>query len=693
MATTQYIGARYVPLFAEPLDWNSDTVYEALTIVYYAGNSYTSRQAVPKGIDITNEKYWALTGNYNAQIEAYRKEVAAMDGRVTENAQKIADEVSRAVAQEAAIKSLVEAEAARAKVAENKRIAFFDTVADMKKADLEVGMFVETKGFYEVGDNGGGYYTIVNDGEANEMDVISCNGNLYASLLVTDNVNVMQYGADKTGAVDATERIQKALDSKAETIYVSAGNFLLKSPIYIPFNKHLIGSTVKNSVFILNNTDSSQFMINVGREYDYNQWHTKIECITFTSSGYNNNCIFIYSGVEIVDVRISSCGCALKQYNDYIDMIRLVRTYIAYCNPTDNLYDVYLAGNSDSVIFDNCKIENRTNDNVLYITKARCFNLINSIINTNLTVNDCCGSIVGCHNENSNAEHEKQFSFNESNIVIEASYKRKNSKKADIVCTGTRLNNTKLSINGLSLVYFLGEYGEYVAVPADTFNLDSYSFVKLLSIKPMFNLYGLTGNTNYFTFGIGNIFSTIEAYTGESITSENRTFQNKNAISGTFYDITNTGVDCQYSKITKVTAYLTPTLNEGFYYGTTTRTYTDVSNAIFISIPPAYNNSFMQLYVEFENGTIKKAIIPIVNCQSIFIDGIAVNGYELQTVDSLPDFTTWSKVLKAQSRGSIFEYYSETTTTPTYNAPKGTLYTNKTNSWVCTDTSVWTKIY
>lgn len=118
MATTQYIGARYVPLFAEPLDWNSDSVYEALTIVYYAGNSYTSRQAVPKGIDITNEKYWALTGNYNAQIEAYRKEVKAMDGRVTENAQKIADEVTRAVAQEAAIKSLVEAEATRAKAAE-----------------------------------------------------------------------------------------------------------------------------------------------------------------------------------------------------------------------------------------------------------------------------------------------------------------------------------------------------------------------------------------------------------------------------------------------------------------------------------------------------------------------------------------------------------------------------------------------
>lgn len=83
MTTTQYIGARYVPLFASPLDWDSTQAYDALTIVYYAGNSYTSRQAVPAGIQITNEDYWALTGNYNAQIEQYRAEVKAYDERIS----------------------------------------------------------------------------------------------------------------------------------------------------------------------------------------------------------------------------------------------------------------------------------------------------------------------------------------------------------------------------------------------------------------------------------------------------------------------------------------------------------------------------------------------------------------------------------------------------------------------------------
>lgn len=89
MAITQYIGARYVPLFADPLDWSDQKEYEPLTIVYYAGNSYTSRQYVPKGIQITNTDYWALTGNYNAQIEQYRDEVQSFDTQITENTNSI----------------------------------------------------------------------------------------------------------------------------------------------------------------------------------------------------------------------------------------------------------------------------------------------------------------------------------------------------------------------------------------------------------------------------------------------------------------------------------------------------------------------------------------------------------------------------------------------------------------------------
>lgn len=68
MAVREYVGARYVPLFADPIEWNDKRTYEPLTIVEHEGNSYTSRQFVPLGIAISNEDFWALTGNYNAQV-------------------------------------------------------------------------------------------------------------------------------------------------------------------------------------------------------------------------------------------------------------------------------------------------------------------------------------------------------------------------------------------------------------------------------------------------------------------------------------------------------------------------------------------------------------------------------------------------------------------------------------------------
>lgn len=68
----QYVGARYVPKIMG--EWNKALQYEALSIVTHLGNSFTSKVPVPANIDITNTDYWVNTGNYNAQVEAYRKE-------------------------------------------------------------------------------------------------------------------------------------------------------------------------------------------------------------------------------------------------------------------------------------------------------------------------------------------------------------------------------------------------------------------------------------------------------------------------------------------------------------------------------------------------------------------------------------------------------------------------------------------
>ena len=86
-AHLQYIGARYVPIFGRKgeasIEWDKTGTYEPLTIVLYQGNSFTSRQFVPVGIEITNQEFWANTGNYNAQIEQYRKDVADVNDKIS----------------------------------------------------------------------------------------------------------------------------------------------------------------------------------------------------------------------------------------------------------------------------------------------------------------------------------------------------------------------------------------------------------------------------------------------------------------------------------------------------------------------------------------------------------------------------------------------------------------------------------
>ena len=82
MGTRQYVGARYVPAFADPIQWDKQRIYEPLTMVTYLNNTYTSKKPVPQGVEINNEEYWALTGNYNAQVEQYRQEVESLKENV-----------------------------------------------------------------------------------------------------------------------------------------------------------------------------------------------------------------------------------------------------------------------------------------------------------------------------------------------------------------------------------------------------------------------------------------------------------------------------------------------------------------------------------------------------------------------------------------------------------------------------------
>ena len=67
----QYVGARYVPKIVG--EWNKALQYEALSVVTYMGNSFTSKVPVPaNSVEINNTDYWVNTANYNAQVAEYK---------------------------------------------------------------------------------------------------------------------------------------------------------------------------------------------------------------------------------------------------------------------------------------------------------------------------------------------------------------------------------------------------------------------------------------------------------------------------------------------------------------------------------------------------------------------------------------------------------------------------------------------
>ncbi len=76
----EYINEFFPWKFADPIQWNIDTVYEPYTVVYDEGTfaSYVSMKAVPAGILITNTDYWMKTADYNALVELYRDEVESV---------------------------------------------------------------------------------------------------------------------------------------------------------------------------------------------------------------------------------------------------------------------------------------------------------------------------------------------------------------------------------------------------------------------------------------------------------------------------------------------------------------------------------------------------------------------------------------------------------------------------------------
>lgn len=215
-----YRGLKAVLSFADPIQWNRASTYDALTVVWddASHGSYASKRPVPSDIELTNEFYWLRTADLDAQVEIYRQEVRELDKRVTANSQAI-------------------------EKVYGKCTKHFLNVAEMKAdATLKNGDIAVTANFYN-SNGGGGIYEIGNY-DSDGFAAIKCADNLTARIIPIGNtLSAKQLGAYGDGINDDTIAIQNLFDYCGKNnlaCELDAGSFKITNTLFIKYSYQLI---------------------------------------------------------------------------------------------------------------------------------------------------------------------------------------------------------------------------------------------------------------------------------------------------------------------------------------------------------------------------------------------------------------------------------------------------------------------
>lgn len=169
----QYIGARYVPKFAEPVEWDKLRSYEGLTVVTYAGTSYTSKKPVPAGVELNNTEYWVVTGNYNEQVQKYREEVEKYTKQIT------------------------------------SKTNYTATVSTLKEGNYSINDTVQTNGYYSNNDGGSAIYVITDTIPSSYYEEL--NNGLYAELIIPPIGAPEMFGAYGDNNHDDSKALSNAI--------------------------------------------------------------------------------------------------------------------------------------------------------------------------------------------------------------------------------------------------------------------------------------------------------------------------------------------------------------------------------------------------------------------------------------------------------------------------------------------------
>lgn len=173
------------------------------------------------------------------------------------------------------------------KIKDKKAVRYYDTISNMKSdTTLKAGMYVKTKGYYSVNDGGNAEYYIT-DTESLTLYQEVLENELYATLIINENVNLKQYGAYGNGIHDDTTAFNNAISNTS--VIIPEGTFLIDFSATLLQEKSIKGIGSKS---IIKQKNSNVPFIKVGKNCIIENFNiitnNTEETAVFILGNYNN---------------------------------------------------------------------------------------------------------------------------------------------------------------------------------------------------------------------------------------------------------------------------------------------------------------------------------------------------------------------------------------------------------------------
>lgn len=122
----------------------------------------------------------------------------------------------------------------------------FDTVSDMVKTDIPVGMNITTNGYYSYGDGGGAEYYVA---DSPSYIYESLENGLFANLVIGDSVNIKQLGAVGDGTTNEAPIFARLSYLEVNNVIIPEGIYDLKNmEVCFTASMSITGSSADNCI-------------------------------------------------------------------------------------------------------------------------------------------------------------------------------------------------------------------------------------------------------------------------------------------------------------------------------------------------------------------------------------------------------------------------------------------------------------